>query len=812
MENGNLIGKYDDTTGKGSAEYEVGRYDGHFRDGVPHGHGTLTYKDGSVYEGEWRDDHKNGHGVMSYATGDVYNGQWADDAENGEGSIKYENGDEYTGNWVAGERSGIGTYKYTNGRVYVGNWSNDKRNGIGKLTYPSGNEYEGEWLDNKRHGHGKQIYSNGDEYDGNWVADQKSGQGTMKFESGETYVGPWENDKMHTSPDKPHVRGTYTFAPATPTHGVIESEYVGNMKNGNIEGQGTMTYSDGTVYYGNWVADNRDGHGKLTYPDGTTLYEGNWKNNKPCDKNGTYIFRNGDIYQGNIENNILKGHGVMKQADGTVYDGNWVADKRSGQGTCKYADGDEYTGNWVAGERSGQGTMEFVNGAKYVGPWENDAMHTPLDEPRVRGTYTFAREPHTSGVKRSVYVGQMQHDEFDGIGKMTYDNGDEYHGNWVADIENGHGVMTYANGDKYDGMWDAGLKNGHGEMTYANGDKYEGNWHYGQRHGGRPGAETGTMRYADGRVYEGEWWNDNMHGTGIMTDADGDVIYEGLWRENEQNPLFNPETGELADNTEYNATLPRPRKIFPISDNMLYKNDTYKYKYHDLVELQDRLVLDALEEDPDAIALKVNRTYYVISIDNVVSIANNKNFIQYECPTLVDLDVNQHDLAQVIKTEPYLSIHGMGTQLAGVVPLFDIWSAVKSDHRAFELVATRRELNSTASHHVMFDYGSLVSSNHCQSGIPARVYEVQWLRRQDAPTIKRRKQFTIKNKGTKNLGRIINSGVRKQFYARTQSQSHARTQSQSHARTQSQSHARTQSQSHARTQSQSHARTQSHRH
>jgi len=470
---------------------------------------------------------------------------------------------------------------------------------------------------------------------------------------------------------------------------------------------------------------------------------------------GIYTFANGDVYVGNLENNDFTGQGTKTYANGDVYEGQWANDKKNGPGRMTYANRDVYEGNWL-----------------------NNNMHD------VNGRYT----KHADG---KVQVGNWINNDMHGVGL--------YEGASEDGLANGRGKCTFINDDVYEGMWDANFMHGQGRMTYHNGDVYEGPWRYDQRHG-----TDGRMRYADdGRVYEGEWWNDNMHGNGKMTDANGDVTYEGLWRENKQHPLFDPATGELADNTEYNATLPRPRKIFPISDNMLFKRDTYKYDYHDLTDLRDRLVLDALEEDPDAIALKVNRTYYVISIDNVVSIANNKNFIQYECPILVDLDVNQRDLAQVIKTEPYLSIHGMGTQLAGVVPLFDIWSATKSGHRAFELVATRRELKSTASHHVMFDYGSLVSSNHCQSGIPARVYEVQWLRREDAPTIKRRKQFTIKNNGTNKLNRIINfmRGVRKQSHARTQSQSHARTQSQSHARTQSQSHARTQSQSHARTQS-----------
>jgi hypothetical protein len=244
-----------------------------------------------------------------------------------------------------------------------------------------------------------------------------------------------------------------------------------------------------------------------------------------------------------------------------------------------------------------------------------------------------------------------------------------------------------------------------------------------------------------------------------------------LWRDNQQNPLFNPATGALADNDDYNAQ--RPPKSFPVSDNMLYQSDTYKYKYHDMMELQDRHVLEALEEDRDAIAFKVNRTYYVVTRHDIGRVANNKNYIQYECPIIVDLNVNQADLERVIKTEPYLSINGMGVQLAGVVPLFDIWSAIKSGHRAFELVATRRELLSTASHHVMFKYGSLVSSNHCQSGIPATVYELQRLRMAGNPMSKRKshhaKLVGIKKNGTKKLKRIINNmrGVRTQ--SRTQS-------------------------------------------
>ena len=470
-------------------------------------------------------------------------------------------------------------------------------------------------------------------------------------------------------------------------------------------------------------------------------------------------YHDGSIYDGMWDDDYRKGHGVMRYASGDVYDGNWSEDKMSGQGVMRYASGDEYTGIWSNDEPNDEdGTYKFQNGNTYTGKIKDGIFEG-------RGVMTYA-----SG---DVYDGEWVDDKWH-VGKVTWLYSDMhgrgvYEGEFKDGLANGRGKCEFINREIYDGMWNANFMNGQGTMTYPGIGVYEGTWSYDQRQG------DGKMTYADRRVYEGEWWNDKMHGDGKMTAANGDVIYQGLWRDNRQNPLFDPATGKLADNTEYNATLAtRPPKIFPISDNMLYQTDTYKY--HDVMELLDRNVLEALEEDPDAIALKVNRTYYVVSISRIESLTNDKNLIQYECPILVDLDVNQRDLERVIKDEPYLSIHGMGIALVGVVPLFDIWSAINSGRRAFELVATRRELLSTATHQVMFKYGSLVSSNHCQSGIPATVYEVQMLRIEDKPIniTRKRKQFTIKKNGTKKLNRVINfmRGVQKQSHARTQSHGH----------------------------------------
>lgn len=37
-------------------------------------------------------------------------------------------------------------------------------------------------------------------------------------------------------------------------------------------------------------------------------------------------------------------------------------------------------------------------------------------------------------------------------------------------------------------------------------------------------------QYIDGTVYEGEYKDDKRHGTGILRDAEGAIVYSGTWK------------------------------------------------------------------------------------------------------------------------------------------------------------------------------------------------------------------------------------------------------------------------------------------
>ena len=81
-------------------------------------------------------------------------------------------------------------------------------------------------------------------------------------------------------------------------------------------------------------------------------------------------------------------------------------------------------------------------------------------------------------------------------------------------------------------------------------------------------------------------------------------------------------------------------------------------------------------------------------------------------------------MAGIITAEAYFSLNGIGILSGGVVPLFDLWSAIQRKHTAYKLIDTGRVLPTTASHHSKYWYGSNISAAHCQAGQGERVYRL----------------------------------------------------------------------------------------
>ena len=95
------------------------------------------------------------------------------------------------------------------------------------------------------------------------------------------------------------------------------------------------------------------------------------------DGNGSYLFENGDRYNGQWKKGEMSGYGVYEFASGDVYKGAWIKGLMEGRGTYTYANGDKYIGTWKEGKMNGRGHFhwdlpgDLMTNAKYEGYFEN---------------------------------------------------------------------------------------------------------------------------------------------------------------------------------------------------------------------------------------------------------------------------------------------------------------------------------------------------------------------------------------------------------------------------------------------------------
>lgn len=88
--------------------------------------------------------------------------------------------------------------------------------------------------------------------------------------------------------------------------------------------------------------------------------------------NITAKYPNGDIYIGQIENNIKNGFGTIEFANGTKYVGNWANDRMNGEGTYYVSAKEKYKGHFREGMYDGYGTYYYDDGSTFSGQWEKN--------------------------------------------------------------------------------------------------------------------------------------------------------------------------------------------------------------------------------------------------------------------------------------------------------------------------------------------------------------------------------------------------------------------------------------------------------
>ena len=182
----------------------------------------------------------DGWGKMVTGQGYEYEGQWKNGRPHGKGTVKTHYGTVISGdNWVHGKLQGNGVETYSSGRKYVGQFKNTKYHGIGTDHYPNGQTYRGEFKDGHPSGKGKLILADGSIYEGEFKDGLSNGRGKLLLAEGHVYIGEFFNGH-------PQGQGALISPDG--------SKYVGEFHKGHQHGYGVQYSAAGKkTYSGLWT-------------------------------------------------------------------------------------------------------------------------------------------------------------------------------------------------------------------------------------------------------------------------------------------------------------------------------------------------------------------------------------------------------------------------------------------------------------------------------------------------------------------------------------------------------------------------------
>lgn len=341
------------------------------------GEGTLVQTNGVKYVGQFQDGAYNGIGICYWPNGGGrYEGEWKNNLPHGQGSRLLSTGKRQVG-WfengiyVGEEPSGLqakaidrsstgcisgncyngrGVYVYSSGDMYTGWFQNGTINGSGICHFANGSRYEGEWRDSRPHGYGSMVYPSGRECTGQWL-DGKPQQACQDNRTASTTTHGCQ------SGDCRNGEGHIIY--------MDYSEYRGQFRNGKPHGRGTMDYPNEEQYVGEFEDGQPQGNGKL-YRPGKSALEGQWfegafvgkqaRPSKGCvagdcqNGNGTYIFQDDSQYTGGFQNGYPHGKGTVVYTNGDRYEGEMEAGYLEGYGILFLPSGKQLSGTWKRGE------------------------------------------------------------------------------------------------------------------------------------------------------------------------------------------------------------------------------------------------------------------------------------------------------------------------------------------------------------------------------------------------------------------------------------------------------------------------------
>jgi hypothetical protein len=148
----------------------------------------MTYPDGGKYEGEWARDDRHGEGRWEGGGGLWVEGKWVRNAlQKGRGRFEFEKNlwrAAYEGEVEGGVPNGRGGAEFADGSNYVGEWVGGVREGMG-VFHQGGGVFRGLWKnDAATVGEGVILYDGGGAYCGGIADGLRDGEGEMTYADG----------------------------------------------------------------------------------------------------------------------------------------------------------------------------------------------------------------------------------------------------------------------------------------------------------------------------------------------------------------------------------------------------------------------------------------------------------------------------------------------------------------------------------------------------------------------------------------------------------------------------------------------------
>lgn len=283
--------------------------------------------------------------------------------------------------------------------------------------YEGESRYSGMCVDNLEagtkeipHGKGRLEQANGDIYTGNWEYGKRHGSMLMDLKN-HVFAAEFENDKLVSYSAKGKVpeserieviqtrNGDTVFLNQDKAFEIKENQVVFSSEGGKLvidlnstddevvkqtmilpsgriesfEGRQVITLKDGERFEGHMENGLLQGAGKLYLTDGT-IVEGKWKDNLIHGWSIEYR-PNGVTVERRWEHGKQHGLEVYSTPDGGTLECTWINGIKSDKNIWIQPDGTKTEEHEKDGKRHGQMTILYPNGTKIVGHWENNLEH-----------------------------------------------------------------------------------------------------------------------------------------------------------------------------------------------------------------------------------------------------------------------------------------------------------------------------------------------------------------------------------------------------------------------------------------------------